>query len=129
MNPLKFIIGAIALLLLAIAIYMKIAGFEAHGGYTRGASWHNDTMTAYSVFFFAAVFAGCYVWMIIAEREKSHNHPYNFTSESIPVILRIHSINTSQSSEGSCSRICRTYSSLNRSYTPNSFFPRAVSRR
>ena len=70
MNPAKFIIATITLLLLAIAIYMKIAGFEAHGGYVRGAHWHDDTMTANSVFFFAAVFAGCYVWMIIDERKK-----------------------------------------------------------
>lgn len=70
MNPAKFIITTLTLLLLAIAIYMKIAGFEAHGGYVRGARWRNDTMTANSVFFFAAVFAGFYVWLIIEARKR-----------------------------------------------------------
>lgn len=67
----KIVFATGTLLLLAIAIWMQVAHFRATGDLADGR-WENNTITAGAAFFFATVFAGMYMTVVVIERKQKN---------------------------------------------------------
>ena len=70
MKSVKVVIGCCVVVLVMIAIYLKITSSQAHGGFVRGAQWHDNTLSSTGVLFCAGVLLALYVLMVAVDREK-----------------------------------------------------------